>query len=221
MSDMSAKMKKETAAALLIIALAAVSALAVAPSAVRAQPADSDVYTVKPGDSLWLIAVKYQVGLSEIIAANPQIKDPHWIYPGDKVTVPLLTGVKAIEAQVVELVNQQRAANGLKPLKLNWELARVARYKSEDMRDRKYFSHNSPTYGSPFDMIKAFGISYSAAAENIAVGQKTAQAVMNSWMNSPGHRSNILSTSYTEIGVGYASGGSYGHYWTQMFIKPR
>ena len=213
--------KKRTAAALLIIVLTVAGALAAAPSAVRTQPADTDVYTVKPGDSLWIIAVKYQVGLSEIIAANPQIKNPHWIYPGDKVTVPLLTGVKAIEAQVVELVNQKRAANGLKPLKLNWELARVARYKSMDMRDRNYFSHNSPTYGSPFDMIKAFGISYSAAAENIAAGQHTAQAVMNSWMNSPSHRANILSASYTEIGVGYASGGSYGHYWTQMFIKPR
>jgi spore coat assembly protein SafA/uncharacterized protein, YkwD family len=214
-------MKKLTAVTLLAIVLTLPCALIAAPSAVHAQPADTDIYTVKPGDSLWIIAVKYQVGLSEIIAANPQIKDPHWIYPGDKVTVPLLTGVKTIEAQVVELVNQQRAKNGLKPLKLNWELARVARYKSADMRDRQYFSHNSPTYGSPFEMMKAFGIRYSAAAENIAAGQKTAQAVMNSWMNSPGHRSNILSASYTEIGVGYASGGSYGHYWTQMFIKPR
>jgi|HigsolmetaAR203D_1030402.scaffolds.fasta_scaffold00173_34 uncharacterized YkwD family protein/spore coat assembly protein SafA len=218
---MHAMWKKKTAAASLLVALTFIGALAAAPSSVLAQPADTDVYTVKPGDSLWLIAVKYQVGLSEIIAANPQIKDPHWIYPGDRVTVPLLTGVKAIEAQVVELVNQKRAANGLKPLKLNWELARVARYKSADMRDRNYFSHNSPTYGSPFDMIKAFGISYSAAAENIAAGQATAQAVMNSWMNSPSHRSNILSANYTEIGVGYAKGGSYGHYWTQMFIKPR
>jgi uncharacterized YkwD family protein/spore coat assembly protein SafA len=208
---------------LLLTALAAlVPAFAGGPAAAaHAQPADADIYTVKPGDSLWIIAQKYQVGLSEIIAANPQIKDPHWIYPGDRVTVPLLTGVKAIEAQVVELVNRQRAANGLKPLKLNWELARVARYKSMDMRDRNYFSHTSPTYGSPFDMIKAFGIRYSAAAENIAAGQKTAQEVMNSWMNSAGHRSNILSASYTEIGVGYASGGKYGHYWTQMFIKPR
>ncbi|CAG5079508.1 Spore coat assembly protein SafA with CBM 50 [Thermobacillus xylanilyticus] len=214
-------MMKRLIASVLSIVLTALGALAAAPAAVHAQPADTDVYTVKPGDTLWIISLKYQVGLSEIIAANPQIKDPHWIYPGDKVTVPLLSGVKSIEAQVVELVNQQRAKNGLKPLKLNWELSRVARYKSEDMRDRRYFSHNSPTYGSPFDMMKAFGIRYSAAAENIAAGQKTAQAVMNSWMNSPGHRSNILSASYTEIGVGYASGGSYGHYWTQMFIKPR
>lgn len=215
-------MRRLTFVSRVAIALTVAGSLAIAPAAaVRAQPADTDIYTVKPGDSLWIIAQKYQVGLSEIIAANPQIRDPHWIYPGDKVTVPLLTGVKAIEAQVVELVNQKRAANGLKPLRLNWELARVARYKSMDMRDRNYFSHDSPTYGSPFEMMKAFGIRYSAAAENIAAGQRTAQAVMNSWMNSPGHRSNILSASYTEIGVGYASGGKYGHYWTQMFIKPR
>jgi spore coat assembly protein SafA/uncharacterized protein, YkwD family len=214
-------MRKRMTASMLAVVLAALGAFAAAPASVHAQPADTDIYTVQPGDSLWIISRKYQVGLSEIIAANPQIKDPHWIYPGDKVTVPLLTGVKAIEAQVVELVNQQRAKNGLKPLKLNWELSRVARFKSEDMRDRNYFSHNSPTYGSPFEMMQAFGIRYSAAAENIAAGQKTAQAVMNSWMNSPGHRSNILNATYTEIGVGYASGGSYGHYWTQMFIKPR
>lgn len=206
---------RHAAAALLMLVLFTASGTAMA------QPSDTDTYTVKPGDTLWIISLKYQVGLSDIIAANPQIKDPHWIYPGDRVTVPLLTGVKSIEAQVVELVNQQRTARGLKPLKLNWELSHVARYKSKDMRDRGYFSHNSPTYGSPFDMMRAFGIRYAAAAENIAAGQKTAQAVMNSWMNSPSHRSNILSANYTEIGVGYAAGGSYGHYWTQMFIRPR
>lgn len=190
------------------------------PDAAHAQPNDTDTYTVKPGDSLWIISVKYQVGLSEIIAANPQIKDPHWIYPGDKVTVPLQTAVKSVESQVAALVNKERAANGLKPLRMNWELSRVARYKSEDMRDKRYFAHDSPTYGSPFDMMKKFEVSYSYAGENIAAGQTTAEAVMQSWMNSPGHRKNILSPNFTEIGVGYATGGSYKYYWTQMFIKP-
>ncbi|UFJ43184.1 SafA/ExsA family spore coat assembly protein [Brevibacillus humidisoli] len=182
--------------------------------------ADSDVYVVQPGDSLWKISLKYQVGLSEIISANPQFKNPNLIYPGDRVTVPLLTAEKGVEAQVVQLVNQERAKHGLKPLKANWELSRVARVKSQDMRDRRYFSHQSPTYGSPFEMMKAFGVSYMAAGENIAAGQTSPQAVMRSWMNSPGHRQNILSPQYTEIGVGYAQGGSYRHYWTQMFIRP-
>ena len=101
-------------------------------------------------------------------------------------------------------------------MQYDWELARVARYKSEDMRDQNYFSHNSPVYGSPFDMIKNFGISYKAAAENIAKGQTTPEQVVQSWMNSSGHRANILSTKYTHIGVGYAK---EGHIWTQQFIS--
>ncbi|MEH6991339.1 SafA/ExsA family spore coat assembly protein [Neobacillus drentensis] len=176
------------------------------------------IYTVQPGDTLWKIAVRYQVGISEIISANPQFKNPNLIYPGEKVTIPSLDATKSIESQVVQLTNQERAKNGLGPLTQDWELSRVARYKSVDMRDKNYFSHTSPTYGSPFTMMKNFGISYRAAAENIAAGQTTAQEVVNSWMNSPGHRANILSGKYTLIGVGYAKGGSNRHYWTQMFI---
>ncbi|WP_042357011.1 SafA/ExsA family spore coat assembly protein [Bacillus rubiinfantis] len=177
------------------------------------------VYTVQPGDSLWKIAVRYQVGISELISANPQFKNPNLIYPGQKVTIPDLSGTKSIESQVIQLTNQERAKYGLKPLTANWELSRVARYKAMDMRDKKYFSHTSPTYGSPFDMIKNFGITYRSAAENIAAGQPTPAAVVKEWMNSSGHRANILSSSSTQIGVGYAKGGSYGHYWVQMFIS--
>lgn len=177
------------------------------------------VYTVQPGDSLWKIAVRYQVGLSEIIQANPQFKNPALIYPGQKVTIPDYDAIKSIESQVIQLTNQERAKHGLKPLVANWELSRVARYKSVDMRDRNYFSHTSPTYGSPFDMMRSFGISYRSAGENIAAGQRTPQEVVNAWMNSEGHRKNILSSGYTQIGVGYAKGGSRGHYWTQMFIS--
>jgi uncharacterized YkwD family protein/spore coat assembly protein SafA len=175
-------------------------------------------YIVQPGDTLWKISVRYQVGLSEIIEANPQFPNPHLIYPGQKVYVPILDSVKQIENEVVRLTNEQRAKYGLPPLKMDWQLARVARYKSADMRDKNYFQHNSPTYGSPFTMMKNFGIQYRTAGENIAAGQRTPQEVVNSWMNSPGHRANILNRNFTHIGVGYARGGSYGHYWTQMFI---
>ena len=119
------------------------------------------------------------------------------------------------ESEVVRLVNAVRAENGLRPLSVNWELARVARYKSEDMAANRYFSHTSPTYGTPFQMIRSFGLSYRTAGENIAYGQRTPAAVMDAWMNSSGHRANILSASYTQIGVGYCSDGRY---WTQMFI---
>ena len=120
----------------------------------------------------------------------------------------------AYEKKVVELVNIERAANGLSALTLNSGLSDVARAKSQDMCDNKYFSHTSPTYGSPFDMMKSFGISYRTAGENIAMGYRTPEAVVDGWMNSPGHRANILNNSFTQIGVGYVASGNY---WTQMF----
>ncbi len=177
-------------------------------------------YTVIPGDSMWKIAEKYQVGVSEIISSNPQIANPSMIYPGQKLTVPTMQGIKSLESQVVKLVNAERAKQGLQPLTENWQLSRVARYKSADMATKNYFSHTSPTYGSPFRMMESFGIKYSSAGENIAYGQKTPQQVMTAWMNSPGHRSNIMSPSYSQIGVGYATNKSGTAYWTQMFIRP-
>lgn len=125
------------------------------------------------------------------------------------------TGLSAYEQEVVRLVNEIRAQNGLGALKANAELSRVARIKSQDMHDKGYFSHTSPTYGSPFDMMTSFGIRYLTAGENIAMGYRTPQSVVDGWMNSPGHRANILNASFTEIGVGYVESGSY---WTQMFI---
>ena len=124
------------------------------------------------------------------------------------------SGISDMEQQVVDLVNQERAAYGLAPLTLNTELCNGARLKSQDMLDNGYFNHYSPTYGSLGEMMNTLGFnSWYAAGENIARGQKTAEEVMNSWMNSPGHRANILSEKYAEIGVGYAGG-----YWTQWFV---
>lgn len=129
---------------------------------------------------------------------------------------PLHEGsVSEYEQKVVDIVNEIRVKNGLSALKLNVKLSEVARMKSQDMKDKGYFSHNSPTYGSPFDMMKQFGISYRTAGENIAMGQQTPEIVVNAWMNSEGHRANILNASFKEIGVGYVSDGNY---WTQMFI---
>ena len=173
-------------------------------------------HTVVSGDSMWKIDVKYQLGLSEIKAANPQISNPNLIYPGQVLTIPTTdSSVLNYEKEVVRLVNEIRAQNGLRELTYNWELSRVARYKSQDMKDNRYFSHTSPVYGSPFQMMKDFGITYKSAGENIARGQRTPQAVVNAWMNSSGHRANILNASFTQIGVGYVAEGNY---WTQMFI---
>jgi uncharacterized YkwD family protein/spore coat assembly protein SafA len=178
----------------------------------------TNVYVVKSGDSMWKISVQYQIGLKEIIQANSTVKNPAMIYPGQKLNIPNIDNVKNVEVAVLKIVNEQRHSAGLKPLEMDWELERVARVKSQDMADKGYFSHQSPTYGSPFDMMKQFGISYKQAGENIASGQRTPQEVMDSWMKSPGHRANILKPDYTHIGVGYYRGGSYGHMWTQQFI---
>ena len=115
--------------------------------------------------------------------------------------------------QVITLVNQERAKQGLKPLAEDSALDNMAMVKSKDMKNNNYFDHTSPTYGSPFDMMSKFNISYSYAGENIAEGQQTPQDVMNDWMNSEGHRANILNANYTLIGVGY-----YNGYWTQEFV---
>nr|WP_281201115.1 CAP domain-containing protein [Orenia metallireducens] len=128
--------------------------------------------------------------------------------------------ISALEQEVVRLVNVERQKQGLQPYKHNSQVSNIARRKSEDMRDKKYFSHQSPTYGSPFEMLNQFGVEFTAAGENIAKGQQTAAAVMNSWMNSPGHRKNILSEKFTEIGVGLAKDANGTTYWTQMFIRP-
>lgn len=173
-------------------------------------------HTVVRGDTMWKLAVKYQVGTGEIIAANPQISNPNLIYPGQVLNIPQVSdAVLQYESEVLRLVNDIRAKNGLPALAANWELARVARYKAEDMAGSGYFSHNSPTYGTPFQMMRSFGISYRSAAENIAYGQRTPAAVVEAWMNSSGHRANILGKSYTQLGVGYCSKGNY---WVQMFI---
>ncbi|WP_051272283.1 CAP domain-containing protein [Shimazuella kribbensis] len=125
--------------------------------------------------------------------------------------------ILAMEREVVRLVNIERSKKGLQPLVIDDKLCKIARTKSQDMKDKNYFSHQSPTYGSPFDMLKHFGVSYRTAGENLAAGYPSASAVVNGWMNSEGHRKNILNPAYSKIGVGYVSGGSYGNYWTQLF----
>ena len=195
-----------------------ISALSVVVISAFSLSASAATYhTVAYGDTMWKIAVKYEVGVSELINANTQISNPDLIYPGQVLTIPSTpAGVLNYESEVVRLVNEERTKRGLSALSEDWELSRIARFKSQDMKDNGYFSHTSPVYGSPFEMIKNFGISYKSAGENIAKGQSTPQAVVTAWMNSSGHRANILNSSYNKIGVGYVAGGNY---WTQMFIR--
>ncbi|MBO7745153.1 LysM peptidoglycan-binding domain-containing protein [Paenibacillus sp. MWE-103] len=117
-------------------------------------------------------------------------------------------------SQVVTLVNKERANAGLPALKSDALLTKVAMDKAKDMYAKNYFDHNSPTYGSPFDMMRAYGVNYSYAGENIAKGQRTPQEVMTAWMNSAGHKANILGSHYGKIGVAYYNGE-----WVQEFTN--
>ena len=121
------------------------------------------------------------------------------------------------EQTIFNLVNEARRNAGLTELKLDKELLRVARIKSKDMVDNNYFSHTSPTYGTPFQMIKNFGISYKSVGENIA-GNSTAKKAFDAWMSSSGHKANILGNSFTSTGIGVVDSPVYGKILTQMFI---
>lgn len=137
--------------------------------------------------------------------------------PTNPTTPAPSTGLTADEAKMVNLVNQARTGQGVKALSVNSQLVTLARRKSQDMVDKNYFSHTSPTYGSPFDMMKNAGVKYSTAGENIA-GAATVDSAHQSLMNSPGHRANILNSSFTQVGIGIVSGSQYGKMFTQMFI---
>ncbi|AMA72845.1 MULTISPECIES: CAP domain-containing protein [Aneurinibacillus] len=132
------------------------------------------------------------------------------------VTNTTTQGLTADEKQMLDLVNQERAKQGITPLKINMELQKLARLKAKDMIENNYFSHQSPTYGSPFDMMNRFGVTYRTAGENIA-GNSSVQGAHTSLMNSPGHRKNILNPSFTEVGIGIVDGGPYGKMFVQMF----
>ena len=119
--------------------------------------------------------------------------------------------------QVVSLTNAERAAAGCPALTVDGKLTAVAQAHSVDMAARGYFDHADREGHTPFDRMAAAGYVYRAAAENIAAGQRTPENVLEAWMNSPGHRANILNCALRQIGVGYATGGTYGSYWTQDF----
>jgi uncharacterized protein YkwD len=120
-----------------------------------------------------------------------------------------------VENEVVRLTNAERAKAGCGALKHNARLHTAATGHSADMSAQNYFDHTSKDGRSFADRIKAAGYRFTAAGENIAKGYRTAQAVVTGWMNSPGHRANILNCAYTDIGVGYVAAG--GPYWTQDF----
>ncbi|QGG47686.1 LysM peptidoglycan-binding domain-containing protein [Heliorestis convoluta] len=188
-------------------------------------------YRVQSGDTLFRIAQHQGVTLVELIRAN-NLTNPNMLYVGQLINVPnqptatptqptptpqpvpTPTSQPDFAEQVANLVNVERAKAGLRPLRYDAELSKVALIKAQDMIQNNYFSHTSPTHGSPFDMMKSYGIRYTTAGENIARGQRTPQEVMTAWMNSSGHRANILNANFDTIGVGYYQGA-----WVQMFTR--
>lgn len=130
---------------------------------------------------------------------------------------PAVVGASAQETQMLTMINSERAKAGVAPLRMNAELVKVARLKSQDMINQKYFAHTSPTYGDPFAMMRSFGINYRYAGENLA-GNPSLNGAHTSLMNSPGHRQNILNPNYTQVGIGIIAGGPYGCMFTQLFI---
>ena len=147
------------------------------------------------------------------------------IYPGssgtstntNKTTTTTSSSMNSDEKEVFNLINEQRQKNGLSALKMDEEVQRVARIKAQDMVNNNYFSHTSPSYGSPFDMLKSFQVSYRTAGENIA-GNSTNSGAVNAWMNSSGHKANILNSSFNYTGIGVVSSPKYGKVYVQMFI---
>lgn len=137
--------------------------------------------------------------------------------PTTQSTTTTTSGLTADEQQMLNLVNGERAKAGLSALKADLTLTKLARLKSQDMINRNYFSHQSPTYGSPFDMMKTYGVTYNTAGENLA-GNSTVSAAHTALMNSAGHRANILKSSFTHVGIGIVKGGQYGMMFTQMFV---
>nr|WP_245867806.1 CAP domain-containing protein [Sporomusa silvacetica] len=127
--------------------------------------------------------------------------------------------MSATEQQAVNLLNADRRANGLPDLQVDSRLTTLARNYAQDMLNRNYFSHYSPEGQSPFDRIKLAGITYSAAGENIGINQTVQQAEV-AFMNSSGHRANILNSSYTKVGIGVTFDKSGNVYVVQDFIKP-
>ena len=224
-----------------------VALLAVAVMVTAAPAAQASHCKVQPGESIWRIAKEYHLDFSRLLELNKHLKDADLIHPGQRIHTHADKGTgndhnestgaagngtaqgnssqeaqdasATQAAQVLSLVNQERSKRNLKPLTLDSKLNEVATEKARDMAINGYFSHDSPTYGSPFDMMRSFGVDYRSAGENIAAGQKSAADVMQSWMNSSGHRANILNANYTKLGVGYYAGGSYKTYWVQEFTQ--
>lgn len=127
------------------------------------------------------------------------------------------TSEHAFIQQVVDLVNEERAKEGLAPLTIDTKVQAAAMVRAEECEE--LFSHTRPDGSNFATALKEQNVSYRSAGENIAYGQQTPEAVMKAWMNSSGHRANIMNANYTTIGVGYYENANGTDYWCQLFTR--
>ncbi len=158
-------------------------------------------YSFRPGSYSWRVLAQNSSGKSRTDYVSFNVS---YTYP--------------VSLQVLDLVNEKRCKAGLVPLALNTSLTNAAQTHSNRMIQMNFFAHDDPYNGtSPWDRIASAGYTGGTLAENIAAGQTTAENVFNTWWRSSGHKRNIMNRNFREMGLGYAQGGTYGHYWTQTF----
>jgi len=164
--------------------------------------------------------------LASPVATKPQVqtlvvKSENKIKNSNKIAQN--SGVVNFETQLLKLTNLERQKRGIAPLTLSSQLSKAAQLHAIDMAKNNYFSHTGRNGSSISDRAKANGYKYSRLGENIAAGRSTADGTIKQWMNSAGHRANILNPKFTEIGFGYANipNSNYQHYWVQVFGTPR
>lgn len=191
---------------------------ALAKMGINAQNVKSDSYKItvcpyKNGKKIVIPIDKSKAGTQPVPQPKP-VPTPQ-PSPAPQPSQPV-QGLSADEQQMLDLVNAARTSAGLSPFQPDLNLVKLARLKAQDMIDKNYFSHNSPTYGSPFDMMKSAGITYRTAGENLA-GAPTVDIAHTNLMNSPGHRANILNANFSKVGIGIVNGGPYGKMFVQMF----
>ena len=176
-----------------------------------------EYYKVSKGDTFWFIAKRYGLDYKELMRLNPSV-NPHNMGIGLEIRIGMPGNIKEpigkFELQLANLVNEERSRAGLKPLKFRNDLSRISEAKSYDMIRHGYFSHQSPTYGSLFDTLKKFGVSYQSAGQNISRGSRIPKEVFDAWMRIPGYRQNILNPRYDSMGVGKTN-----KVWTVIFTE--
>jgi uncharacterized protein YkwD len=170
-----------------------------------------------------LLAFGGAIAIAPNLNATSLAKQQNQISPIRSTNISQSTNRVSFETELLKLTNLERQKVGLSPLKLSSQLTKAAQSHARDMARNNYFSHTGLNGSSMADRAKGTGYKYFALGENIAAGKSTPEGTIRQWMNSSGHRANILNSRFTEIGFGYenAPNSRYRHYWVQVFGTPQ